>query len=340
MPKPPISRRLRSLGSALGFAALLVACQDLPTEPSAPDTPRLGSTDGLHRGQAQVVCTYGWKQKNTPLWVVRADTLYFPRSELAVSGQTVQYRIRTIGPDGLLVYTGDCTVPYTEGALRRVDRHFRVRENGGADQFRARQSMITTQGCVQDDMCMLDPIYVQPPPEDDCPTCEEPMPPPPNGDGGTGGGSNNGSTEEPPLQEGDTIRDACVKNSSGVCINRAVRSDEFERLKVRIGAVREDTHECREVKRILQGMHGQGLAAGRFEFFDGYYKPSPDEQIFGYNSEDQHGRILVYDSYWIWNDPYLLVHEGLHVYLHETGMKLSMTRDQQENWIRSRQIYC
>jgi len=349
MPKPSLSRRLKSLGSALGFAALLGACQDLPTAPSAPDTLHLGSTSGLHLAQTTVVCTYGVKQTNSPLWRVRADTLYFPPSELAASGQTVQYRIRTVGPDGLLVYTGDCVVPYTERALRRVDRHFRVRENGGADQFRARQGMITTQGCVQGGVCQLDPVIVQPPPSE----CATPGCPgyegdgnntgPDPGGGSTGGGSDGSpdpTTEEPPLQEGDTVRNACKKDSYNTCITRAVSRNEFDRLKARIDAVRENTHECREAKRILLGMHGKGLEAGRFEFFDGYYKANPNEQIFGYNDEDQYGRIIVYDSYWVWHDPYLVVHEALHTYLHETGLKLSMTRVEQENWISSHQIHC
>jgi hypothetical protein len=71
-------------------------------------------------------------------------------------------------------------VPYTEAALRRVDRYLGVEKGGGADQFRARQGMITTQGCVTDGMCVLDPlVVVAPPPEPSdllpCAGCEAPF---------------------------------------------------------------------------------------------------------------------------------------------------------------------
>jgi hypothetical protein len=136
------------------------------------------------------------------------------------------------------------------------------------------------------------------------------------------------------------MRVRCVTGFYGECLTRKVRPDEFQRLGERIRAVRENTAECREAKRILLSLHGQGLEGGRFEFWDGINRPYPGEQEFGYNSSDQNGRILVYDSYWIWRDPYLLVHEAFHTYLNETGMAPSMTRTQQENWISARQIHC
>lgn len=353
LPQGPYPR-LKAHASAFGLAVLLVACQDLPTAPSGLGLPARATGGGLHLGTTPVVCTYGWKEDDSPRWVVRRDTIHFPRGEIAPSGQTVRYQIRTEGADGLLVYTGDCDVPYTEGALRRVDRHFGVLENGGADQFRKRRGMITTQGCVTDGACVLEPIVVKAPlkpnndPDDPCTRNPDQCESGGGGDGGDGGGDGDGggSTDEgsegdnPPLQEGDTTRTACEKDAYGACIERDLRPDEWDELGKRINAVREDTHECRQAKGILQNMYGQGLGAGRFQLFDGYYKPAAGEQTYGYNSQDQYGRILVYDSYWIWRDQYLLIHEALHAYLEQTGMNLSMDVTQQHNWIRAHQIYC
>ena len=73
---------------------------------------------------------------------------------------------------------------------------------------------------------------------------------------------------------------------------------------------------------------------------DGQNRPTQNQQIVGYNSSDAGGRILVYDSYWIWRDPLVLTHEALHFYLDDTGMALNMTTVQQDEWIDSHAIYC
>jgi hypothetical protein len=118
--------------------------------------------------------------------------------------------------------------------------------------------------------------------------------------------------------------------------------EEWERLGFRINALREETHECREAKRILLEFHGQPREAGRIQFYDAAYIPAPGEQLYGFVSSDSAGRFLNYDSRWVftWEERFALPHEALHEYLHRTGMKLAMSRNEQENWIASKQVYC
>jgi hypothetical protein len=65
-------------------------------------------------------------------------------------------------------------VPYSEAALRRVDRHFGVELGGGADQFVIREGMLTTQTCVEDEntgLCVFDPLVITAPPREDSDPC-------------------------------------------------------------------------------------------------------------------------------------------------------------------------
>jgi hypothetical protein len=80
-----------------------------------------------------------------------------------------------MAPDGRVAYAARCTVPYSEAALRRVDRHFGMERGGGADQFAVREGMLTTQTCVEDEStgkCLFDPLVVTAPPRDNVDPCE------------------------------------------------------------------------------------------------------------------------------------------------------------------------
>jgi hypothetical protein len=145
-------------GSATLLA--LTACHDLPT-PVSPDIPAPGATaasaaGGLHLGQSPLVCTLARPTPATANWEIRRDSVFVPRSEYDVHGRMVPYTLFQTAPGGGLAYTADCVVPYTEAALRRVDRHFRASKGGGADQFAARQDMVTIQGCVGDGLCPIE----------------------------------------------------------------------------------------------------------------------------------------------------------------------------------------
>jgi hypothetical protein len=158
------------------------------------------------------------------------DTLYFARGELDRTGQTVRYEYERSFPDGRPLTAASCVVPYTEGALRKVDRLLGVEKGGGADQFRARQEMITTQGCVTDGACVLDPlVVVAPPPEPSdlppCPGCEAPFP----GTSRPGGGGSDGGGSEPPSDPQDTPSDTICKTTDPV-INAEPVQSAFEDL--------------------------------------------------------------------------------------------------------------
>lgn len=190
-----------SLAVVLGGAvAVLAACHDAPS-PVAPQLQRASASlstlpgdQGRHVGAVPFVCT-SIRRVETPAvtWPMQRDTLFFPRGELDQGGRTVRYVLRQHTTDGALHYAAFCDVPYTEQALRRVDRYFGVQKAGGAEQFVARGE-IKTPSCVIGGVCVLEPLHVEAPPKENeekelCPVdafgndlCS------PNTEGGGGGG--------------------------------------------------------------------------------------------------------------------------------------------------------
>ncbi|HEX8395216.1 MAG TPA: hypothetical protein VF665_22905 [Longimicrobium sp.] len=159
-------RRQKVLARLAAAAGLLwtAACGDVPTNPAPAPLPAAMALDqGLHAGQVPVVCSLGAARISAVGfgWYRRQDTLYVPRPEADPAGRTVQYRFSANNGDGVMAFGASCpAVPYTEAALRRVDRRFLVRENGGAAEFKQRQGTIMIQGCVTDGVCPLEPITV------------------------------------------------------------------------------------------------------------------------------------------------------------------------------------
>lgn len=173
----PVSR-----AAVMVMVVVSVACQDVPTSNvrELDRDARTNESSGLYVGQAPFYCTvYSYTSAPAANGLFRRDTLFFPRAELNEAGRTVRYDYREVLPNGRPEATTSCSVPYTEAALRRVDRHFGIRSGGGADQFVARQSVITIQGCVTDGICLLDPIIV-------------------SGGGSSGGGGGSGGTGPKP----------------------------------------------------------------------------------------------------------------------------------------------
>lgn len=146
----------------------LAACADLSTEPRLSAEGAIASAGVLHSGDAPLYCTL-WRQKHSPQegWQTRRIALSFPRGEIDRTGLTVEYKLYARSHSGELRVIANCRVPYTESALRRVDRWFRVDRGGGAEQFRSRNETLTTQGCVSDGLCQLEPIVVVAPPDED-----------------------------------------------------------------------------------------------------------------------------------------------------------------------------
>lgn len=54
-------------------------------------------------------------------------------------------------------------------------------------------------------------------------------------------------------------------------------------------------------------------------------------QRLGYNSMDSRGRILVFDSYWLFRDRTLVAHEALHNYLFR--IRSPLTGNDNERWV-------
>lgn len=172
----------KSYGTRIVCAVVLAltACRDLPTAVAPPAPARSAEARaalerGLHLGQSPLVCVLG-RPAPAPAtgWQTRRDTIFLPRSEYDARGPMVRYFFWRLAPGGGIAHTASCTVPYSEAALRRVDRHFGVERGGGADQFVVRQEMLTTQSCVEDEntnACVFDPLVVTAPPREDSDPC-------------------------------------------------------------------------------------------------------------------------------------------------------------------------
>jgi hypothetical protein len=220
----------------------LTACHDLPT-PVSPHIPAPGAArseaGGLHLGQSSLVCALGRPTPTTTSWEIRRDTVFLPRSEYDARGRMVRYTLFQTAPGGGLAYTADCMVPYTEAALRRVDRHFRVSKGGGADQFAARQDMVTVQGCVTDGHCELEGLVVIAPPPPIQPnraeTSCEADPAACGTDNGEGGWE--GGTEEDAYSEGPGVFAACVVGMLGTMALTAAMHPVAADLYEKAGAV-------------------------------------------------------------------------------------------------------
>lgn len=198
--------------------AMLAACQDFPTNVTTstqhPSASRTAAT-GLHAGQVQFFCVVGRRAPSTASgWQTRIDTLFFPRAEVHQSGRTVNYQFWQPGVDGKWQSGAHCVVPYTGAALRRADRYFGVEKDGAAEQFNARQGMITTQGCVtnEDTGCFIDPLVVVAPPKE-IPPCDACNYYPGGGDSGDGGGGGYGGGTG---GSGDAYGDGPI--AFGVCV--------------------------------------------------------------------------------------------------------------------------
>lgn len=334
--------------SIVALTLFATACQDVPTSiaPVLGRSVNAAQPNGQHLGQTPFLCTVGHRAPSAPNgWQTRQDTFYFSRGDLDARGRTVQYMYRRNATDGTPLVSVDCRVPYTESALRRVDRWLGVEANSGVAQFKARDGMVSTQGCVSDGMCTLEPILVQPPPSDTCSNCDPPYPPRAPGGGDTGGGTPPPPNDSYEAYEGDAplpedYRPECDKDASGYCIRRKVTDPaQWARIGEQIESIREDVHECREAKSILRSAFGAGMDAGRIQVWDGkWLLDGGRRQRTGYIDSDAAGRIVVLDGYWAERQKDVAVHEALHVYLNNINSPLQGPDN--ERWVGSMEEVC
>lgn len=273
--------------SIIALTLFATACQDVPT--STPPIPGRGVTaaqpDGRHLGQTPFLCTVGNRALSAPNgWQTRQDTFYFSRGDLDARGRTVQYMYRRKATDGTPLVSVDCTVPYTETALRRVDRWLGVEANGSVAQFKAREGMVSIQGCVTDgSACMLDPLVVTPPPTDPCSNCEPPPPPRPSGgtggnggSGGSGGGSGGGDNETEYLGDPELSTDDDIPDQSPACSNPALEGwekaacsaqppegDRLQKVRDALARIRARGGVCADIATAGDNL----LAGGKLQFY-------------------------------------------------------------------------
>jgi hypothetical protein len=149
-------------------------------------------------------------------------------------------------------------------------------------------------------------------------------------------GSSGGDGSDPPPPDDGTNRPPCTRDTSGWCQTEAVDSHELQQVIDRINAMQDSLPECAEAKTYAQELVQQG--SDRFRVWNGYdVYPDPESvtgftQRYGYNDSDVKGRILVFDSYWLFRDRTLVAHEALHNYLHRINSPL--VGDANEAWVK------
>jgi hypothetical protein len=114
---------LRSCAAYVGTALTIVltaACQDSSTfSTRTPPRPAAVAT-GHPPGQVAQYCS--WVRPTMGGLKTRRDTVYIPRAELNPTGRVIHYYFRQLGVYPEVAWRADCVVPYTLGALRRMDR--------------------------------------------------------------------------------------------------------------------------------------------------------------------------------------------------------------------------
>lgn len=370
----------RALWCAPALAAavvILAGCYDASTNvliaPSAGPASLNSAPDREQAlGLVRFACLLGRRDPTSPaFWQIRTDSIAFPRGELDPQGRTVLYRFRSVNEKGALEFAANCTVPYTEQALRRVDQHFGAGLGGGADQFKARRGSVIIQGCVQEPGgCQLqavdviatgctNPDWVR----GDDGVCRSSRDGTADGSGGGGGdwsggdGStgDDGSTSDPPEEDPSCSADdygtvcesidrpECKRPFPGAdtCVTRDPEEPEWTRLGEIIRRMTTETDYCRGAKALAEDMYTAGRINGRIRLWNGRnYVPGTNEQemAWGQQNSDARGRIMELDSYLAFATRSLVAHEAMHAYLN--SISSPMSQKEQETWIRAREGEC
>ena len=161
-------------------------------------------------------CYLMWRDRSG-VYQSRTAQVHFPKAELAGSGARRGYIYKGDAGD-LVVYAAACGIPATDGALRRMNRTFRVPHETG------NTGGIVTMGCVTSDAgCMLDGVTVNACPGGGTyPDCNQQVDVDDyvcfecggsGGSGASGGGSAGGGSPIPPpptVEEGPILFGVCV----------------------------------------------------------------------------------------------------------------------------------
>lgn len=311
-------KNARRPGHLLLAGIFLAACQDLPTAP--PRSPGLPEPlvdrglSGVPRDRFAIQCyvsrrvtgrEYRYEYGVLPLRV--------PAPMHAPDGSTrlLQFRIEEPGSEPLIA--GSCRIPNTPVAAAYVMK--RLKLDRGRYERRGNGEEISVQGCVTDGTCLLDPVIV---------TVSRPTW---NWDswGRSGWGNDSsvwdyyeeysGGDEWDPGPDG-TYRPPCDRDALGNCINRPVNDAEWKKIEETIGRIKPNSAACAGAKAALQGLMDRGRGANRFKAWDGIDldRSRENPQRLGENRYDEDGVYIEMDSFWLIEDPSVLVHEGLHTY--------------------------
>ncbi|MBA2669121.1 MAG: hypothetical protein H0U67_01985 [Gemmatimonadetes bacterium] len=200
--RSPSLARLLSLSLPVLFIA---ACSELPQAPSDAALPPPGGVSvTLKPGNGLHGCTLIDHRGGGVESVRHAVT--FPAAARHPDGATLRYRHRLVSSEGVLLRSAECTIPRTMAALEQTNRRFRVPEAQRRPKGRtADGGELSTQSCVDDGFCELDPIEGEVPPKEEEPGDEDPCRYDPytpecgwagDGGGGGGGGGSGGSGDE------------------------------------------------------------------------------------------------------------------------------------------------
>ena len=281
------------------------------------------------------------------------QTVSFPKPELAEDGSTTIYRVVSYGGGGVVAGRANCMIPNSTAAKARIERLFRVPRSrdalpvphgGGSVAIQSEPVPIegvdvyTCRYGGEYPHCNYEPAWIgmgsmQCSAYD--PSCGTGGGGDPYASDGWSWGSAGGDGSEPPPPDDGTGREPCRRDAAGFCITESVDSLEFAEIVERVNAMKELPAECARAKEFAQELVRQGR--DRFQVWNGfdiYIGPEKGrQQRYGYNSSDQKGRILVFDSYWLFEDPLLVAHEALHNYLHRINSPLLGGAN--EDWVKA-----
>ena len=314
-----LSRRVSALVLLASFGTY--ACGDIPTTTAnlaaTPDRMRPHGSP-LRDERSPYVCFGSALTWNGPAkYRYTVQRLHFAA---APNGSLALYRVRFQSPSGEVLGAYTCRIPATREAIRSLEKRFDAENRRGPLKDGWSTDPCSSQGGV----CALEPLVVVYH----------------TGYGSSGGGSMGGTPGlgmcEYSASNGDcwydsygdwydggpdgTYRPDCQRDAAGNCITYEPGMLQVVRLRAQIDSILE-THEwCIGAKQALQG----AASESRFRFWDGAdIRTEGDSSVqrFGQNVPDGQpgpdgtqgtGRLIELDSFWVFEEPWYVVHEGLH----------------------------
>lgn len=338
----------------LAFLTLAAAaCQDSFTAPppgGAP--PPSASANGVPHYCSIRISTPGHIQE-----FQRA--LNFPSDAAALGGAVMVYRYRQQPKTGSMTYSADCVIPRSMAALEHVNQYFKVPPELRSPKGKDKQgNEMTTQGCVLDGVCELEPIVVSPPaiidPEDGGGGggwtgggggSNGPGGTWQGGGGGGGGGGDDG--EESGGSGGSTATDtlpACTRDAYGNCVvEKPLSNTQWNTLMSTINKIKTSPDYCMGAKQEMQALASQSLfdmdRRDRFRVWDGYSDLN-GTRTYAQVLSDQYGNYVVFDPRYV-GSVITAAHEGLHVYMNNHPDNSGLVGSSNtEPWIDAHDIDC